>query len=377
MDTSNDFYCSLPFRHLTFLSQPNQVAPCCLYDAAHTLRDESTDDIFANNYFSQLRESMLSGKADAACFRCYDIEKSGVRSYRQKYNQLFGHVTDTRLEYLELNLGNLCNLKCRMCDSVASTKWMEPARKLGRHVHPLFRRTLDDIQIDVSALTELKFLGGEPSLEQETMINVLSKIKDARGGLSHLAASVTTNGMVRFTDEVLELLDECQSCIFMLSVDGIGAVNDYQRVGCQWDVLAQNICHYDQALSQKFNISFCTTIGLINANGMIDLINWTMTTVPRVKIWGNLIYEPDFLSMRNLPQDFKLELKDRLQSYTRFDQRQDVSDLKKLLISQLDLPPVVDIQSTLRNLLALDEVMEDSLLLANPELHAVLARTAA
>ena len=68
------------------------------------------------------------------CKRCHDEEASGMRSMRGLYEERWGKrftledaqkITDPKTEkypkdhkpfFYDIQLGNLCNLKCRICD---------------------------------------------------------------------------------------------------------------------------------------------------------------------------------------------------------------------------------------------------------------------
>src|SRR5690606_16238126 len=69
-----------------------------------------------SDYFESLR--MATDFPDV-CKRCWSEEACGIESMRIKKNRSFaavvGEESQPVLRYLDLKLGNTCNLQCRMC----------------------------------------------------------------------------------------------------------------------------------------------------------------------------------------------------------------------------------------------------------------------
>lgn len=174
-----DTFCVLAWNHLQIA--PNGTAKmCCI--AGEDIHDnkrpmslyvDTYEDIWNSSYMQRARRLMAEGKRHPACMRCYQEEKSVGESRRTIQNgawlsngktreQLIENARSAewkvvdRPEFLQLNMGNLCNLACRMCSSQYSSKiesdpihnkWMpaaypDVARWRGRKLHfgprPLF-----------------------------------------------------------------------------------------------------------------------------------------------------------------------------------------------------------------------------------------------
>jgi MoaA/NifB/PqqE/SkfB family radical SAM enzyme len=86
----------------------------------------------------KLREDFLAGKKPQNCRRCWNEERAGRKSKRMHTLDRLKHViTDTEwtaeakpLQFLDLKLGNICNLKCRSCNADSSTSWIQDYYKL-------------------------------------------------------------------------------------------------------------------------------------------------------------------------------------------------------------------------------------------------------
>src|ERR1700756_3790022 len=99
-----------------------------------------------------IRRDMVDGKRVAGCAECYQEEKGGGFSMRMRANanwesgwlneehatiaslKILAVANDYRMPVLpadiEVDTGNLCNLKCRMCsDSVSSRIAKDPVHR--------------------------------------------------------------------------------------------------------------------------------------------------------------------------------------------------------------------------------------------------------
>lgn len=141
-----DTFCILAWNHLQIA--PNGTAKmCCIASEDITqekrvmsLYSDSYDDIWNSEYMRSARRGMSEGEKISPCRRCFHEEDAVGKSRRTMQNALwlaeYGKTpreiieetrkNDWRVEhrpsYLQLNMGNLCNLACRMCSSQYSSK---------------------------------------------------------------------------------------------------------------------------------------------------------------------------------------------------------------------------------------------------------------
>ena len=78
-----------------------------------------------------LRQRLLSNQTEKGCQICHLNDSNG--SMRAHYNRKYGYVTEPKLKWLDLSIGNHCNLKCRMCSSHNSTKWIADESAMGKN----------------------------------------------------------------------------------------------------------------------------------------------------------------------------------------------------------------------------------------------------
>jgi len=159
--SAQDTFCILPWIHLQF-NPEGSVKLCCMaeysltgdHGAVLTPYGETLDEIWNSASLGQVRQAMMNGVPVATCAHCYEQERRG-QSYRLLSNQRWTTSLGTTiaglrerilrngvergldLAFLQLNLGNLCNLKCRMCSSTHSSQIArDPVHSLWRPRNP-------------------------------------------------------------------------------------------------------------------------------------------------------------------------------------------------------------------------------------------------
>jgi MoaA/NifB/PqqE/SkfB family radical SAM enzyme len=141
-----DTFCVLAWNHL-HLTPNGAVKMCCIagediHDKGkpYNLYSHTYEEIWNSAYMRSARKGMSKGKWISACQRCYMEEDTLGESRRtqqnarwlSEYNKLPEQfIAETvvndfyikkRPQFLQLNLGNLCNLACRMCSSLYSSR---------------------------------------------------------------------------------------------------------------------------------------------------------------------------------------------------------------------------------------------------------------
>ena len=315
---------------------------------------------------------MLANTEMAGCSECNMREASGVKSLRTAFNLDYGQPTEPQLRYIEFNLGNLCNLKCRMCGSWSSSKWAADEIALGLRPDELVRPQIHMITPYLDSIDKLRFIGGEPSLEQDSIITILEQIKAVKGNLWHLRVDLTTNCMVLLEPKLIDMLGQCQRVELQCSIDGYGKANDYQRTGADWTTLTNNLKWYQTHLPSVIEPMILTSWSLLNVNSAIDFLAFVKKHLPRLFVWGHLVREPLHLDICNTPPQFKSVLISRLQRWTEHDDLHWVQHNKRVLISQLMADATMKSDDVLNNLARLDKLRHEDFAVVDPEMHAAL-----
>jgi sulfatase maturation enzyme AslB (radical SAM superfamily) len=229
-------------------------------------------------------------------------EDLGKKSLRQEFNEQYG--TDTiELKFLEIGFDNICNLTCDGC-------WVEFSSAWGHKTNPDVPKKLH--VMDTTEITQIPdsierviFLGGEP-LMTNRHITFLNKIQD----LTAVSVMYYTNGTFLLKPNEIQTLKQTKQTHFVVSIDGVGELNDRVRSGSNWtDILA----FLQQLRSLDFKISIHSVMHLNNWHGFAELsefinaqkLDWTV---------GLLTYPAD-LSIINLSAEDKQQLISQLKKY--------------------------------------------------------------
>lgn len=362
-NTDKDYYCAAPFVNRSY--DPNgKVKPCCEW---HNL-DTTVDD---EQQLISLRSQFLQNKPNPCCKVCHKTEAAGVQSTRNDFNNRYGRPTVPVLRHLDLSLGNLCNFKCRMCSSFFSTKWASDEQALGLIPHKLYRRTWDELKhLDISNVDMIKFKGGEPFLEQETMINTLTAILSQKGSLENITVVVNTNGSIEIEPRLIELLSLCKTVNLTVSIDGYGKVNEYQRTGAVWNVIEKNLLDFQKNLNNNFDLSIWSVWTILNITNLKTLLGWVTTNLPRYKIYGTTLHFPEEFAIRNIPDQLKTQFFNDISNWRELDHNDGVLENKLQILNELQQQPIKTINEVKSYIDSLDKVRNESFSLIDPVMYA-------
>ena len=136
-----DSICMLPWISIE-TSPLGTVRPCCLAEEEivdengnkYDLVNTNLEAVYRSSYMQNLRQQFRQGEKPKTCKRCWEEESAGRASKRlqskirlKEFYPLVDWQNDTpdQLWFIDLKLGNICNLKCRICGSWSSSKWAE------------------------------------------------------------------------------------------------------------------------------------------------------------------------------------------------------------------------------------------------------------
>lgn len=338
---SDPTICALPFGHI-FLSEEGKSFPCCyaLESGAANL-DEDGQPIFVSGRESlelawnsptqkEIRRKMMKAERPAACNRCFTLEDHGLQSLRKISNLRFQSDLNMALEKtgadgsqpmeffsLDIRLGNLCNLRCQMCSPVSSRKMLEDFKflypgsdlalqNLGQMTWQQSKELQDALFTHAHGLQEVHFAGGEPFLipEVERYVSALA----ISGYAKNIQLSFNTNGTL-LPEKLLSLFPMFRSVRLILSLDGLGAVNDYIRFPSQFSRIEKNLqeLHRRRIELNLTYVCFNVTVQAHNLFQLPDLIRYlteTYTGFLPFPILGPLRV-PECLNVQVLPRTTK------------------------------------------------------------------------
>ena len=136
-------FCVLPFMHMATNASGNYRICCNSTPGKNQIKDSkgnsmnlakhNVEDVWNSEVYTTIRKQLLNNERPEMCQRCFSEEDAGVKSSRQSFNEGWYRedidlsVVQDKIDvrYIDLRLGNLCNLKCRMCNPYASSMWVK------------------------------------------------------------------------------------------------------------------------------------------------------------------------------------------------------------------------------------------------------------
>ncbi len=284
-------FCLLPWTRL-HIHQDGTSLPCCLWKGPPLgdVRSSSLEELWNSPGVKALRADMMSGRPVAGCWRCYQDERSGLCSQRQRANiDLDRHRDRERLTapdgtlprlpvpWIDIQFSNICNLRCRTCSATASSAWMADAQALGLPVEggPIqkpyedwdsFWRQLQPLLEE--GVEEIRFAGGEP-LVMEEHYRILDFL--IARGLTDVRLYYNTNFSILWFQgrDLIDLWSRFRKVHVGASLDGSGRRGEYLRKGLCWDAVVAN---REEMLRRCPHVAFhiSTTVSIFNVLHLPD-----------------------------------------------------------------------------------------------------------
>ena len=314
-----DKKCILPWISLE-TTPLGKVRPCCLSTqeiSGIDLTKDTLDDAFNSKTMRDLRRSFRRGEKPSSCERCWLEEDSGKKSKREYMLDKFSEVevdyssnNGTKLQFLDLKLGNICNLKCRICGSWSSSKWaQEQVAQHGKgHIakdwlkQGQWPRKSNEFWENVdSMLPDIKyfeFTGGEPFLIKQHF-DLLERAVES-GYAKDIDIHYNTNGTQYPKQHTV--WKDFKHVQIAFSIDNIGERFEYERDGAKWATVNRNIKKFLALKEQGYPLSFqiCVTWNVQNIFYMNDFLKWAKTSGID-DIHFNLMHDPEEFALSKLP----------------------------------------------------------------------------
>ncbi len=327
-----------------------------------SVHEQSLDEIWNSKQLRQIRHDLLEGKRVAFCEVCYQHEEAGHASPRTTSNQSWsdGWLNAERWDLaqldahstaqahrmpapgsLELNLGNLCNLKCRMCHPGSSSRIArDPIQRQWSCVEEKDPRAREPSWWQIDAITRdllrhpeqlrvLYLLGGEPLLIKEVG-DFLKQLIHA--GVAHRVGLVlSTNGTTTHAPW-LKLLAAFESVTLSVSVDGFGPYYEYIRYPGRWAALVRNLAVLRQL--PRTTLAAHVTLQVYNALHIVDLFRFLDDINIPFTVFS--LHLPEYLCTSVLPPHARRRAAERLREYAEQDCLPDRRAMVRLHARALD-----------------------------------------
>lgn len=282
---------------------------------------ESLLEVWNNDNYKKIRKDFLEGKIPPQCQKpCFDRELQGGYSHRQEMNYKWedyhylqkpdftketGRLSRPPI-YLDIRFGNICNFRCRMCGSFASSNWSKSKEETLfnlRQITPVTDKWTDndllwkDLKELLPHIEEIYFAGGEP-LMQEGHFKFLHFLID--NNKSNLQINYNTNlSLLQYKKENLpDLWRQFKKVNIWASQDGVGKVAEYIRKELDWKLFDKN---FKKVLPLVHSIT--CTYQAYNVYSFIDLYSYAKEHDKYV--YPNILTSPPYLSAQILPNHEK------------------------------------------------------------------------
>jgi len=327
-----------------------------LYNAA---RDDLTESRNCD-LVKRMRQQMMQGQWPAECVRCRTEEESGLNSRRVNEHKRWtlrkadvaahtasdGAIDTAALPvtYYDLRFGNLCNLACRMCGPQDSTGWYDDYHRMENvssfedthgleHMYRVNGKWVSDsygwhgsdtfwaqIEANANNIQHVYMAGGEPLLIARHYEFLERCI--ANGAAKNMLVEYNTN-LTTVSSRLLNLWQAFRKIQIGASIDGYGAVFEYQRYPARWDKVLHNIGKVDCS-SDNITAWFAYTVTAYNVLHLPDFMRWKLEHSGLRKFNDDAIrpivnyhvaHRPKELNIRVLPPQIKQLVTDKLDHF--------------------------------------------------------------
>ena len=284
-----DTLCINPWINLE-INQEGQISPCCVY--TKSLDSKSINDfslLAIINDIDQigLKQQFLQGNRPSGCQKCWQDETNGKVSKRLRDNyvfqeKLFGidynNTESTELISLDIKLKNTCNLSCRICNPLASSKW---ASEFSQHPesYPQWKpfkniktKWTDDTSLNLwkdiekigDSLKYITFAGGEPLLDKSHARMLEYFVNNDSS--AQISLHYNTNGTV-YANHLIPFWNKFKRVELSFSIDNTESKFEYERNGAVWTDVIDNINQYKKLNPgiYRFNV-----FGVVTALNILD-----------------------------------------------------------------------------------------------------------
>lgn len=366
MNLPNDTFCVVPWISLE-ATPTGTVRPCCLAEDelrddlghAYRLTETSFEALRDCSDLIALRKQFLEGQRPKTCAKCWAEEAAGRVSKRMHTLTRLQHIipadswtTDAKpLQFLDLKLGNICNLKCRICGSWSSSTAAVEELKFSKDKKDSYHYSMlklgawpraagsfwQQLGNDLTDLRYIEFTGGEPFLIEEHFA-LLKQLID-QDLATRIELHYNTNGTV-YPEEYVNLWSQFKLVEIAVSVDDVGDRFEYQRANAKWEQIVENIERF-KTLKQwlpSLRLQFCITVNIFNVYDLEHIAVWTAAQGFDYVYW-NMLHERREFSIGSLPVSVKQIVQDRLESsLVDTATRQQFDDIVRFMQNGTSLP---------------------------------------
>ena len=253
-------FCHAPWIH-SHCDADGSRRLCCYSKPLKIPKNSDFDTFWNGEEMREVRKKMLEGKAPEdlcqACLNCPTSSDLPLKNFMRPDDEvrvLLDHTdTDGKFHqlpnYLDYKISNLCNLSCRTCNGVFSskienileqTKIGTDHKKMPPH---MAKERFDEFQwlIERGNPKQFYFASGEAFLQKEHWQLLEKAIENNKA--KDITLSYTTNLFfpMSLLESKKEILEHFKSIEFTVSMDAEGKTNEFIRDGIKWEKFLENL----------------------------------------------------------------------------------------------------------------------------------------
>lgn len=397
MNIPHKKFCVLPWISLE-ASPIGTVRPCCLADDEivdaqgnkFLLGQNTFDEIRNSDHMIQLRREFLNQQQPATCRRCWSEEDAGRTSKRMHTLERLKHLPGLEkftedvspLMFVDFKLGNICNLKCRICGSWSSSTYAveeiahtktDPKKTFAYQMLRQGRWPREqtefwrELERHSDQLRYLEFTGGEPFMIEEHF-DLLRELVN-RNLAHNIEIHYNTNG-TQYPQGAEEIWKNFKHVEIAFSIDDVGERFEYQRSGAVWSEVEHNIDLFKSMRNRNNNISLqvCCTVNVFNVLYLAEVADWIYSKGFDFVYW-NMLHDAPQYSIASLPVGAKEKISRILQ--LQIFPKECEADIKGIVAFMLN-GVSLDVQNLLNSIQQIDQRRNQRLDQAEPELAKLL-----
>jgi organic radical activating enzyme len=286
-------------------------------------------DIQDSRSMQSLREQFLAGEQPQTCRKCWNEERAGRTSKRMHTLDRMKHMgmsedwtADAKpLMFLDLKLGNICNLKCRICGSWSSSQFateeiaqLPAEQKKKSYAYQMLKAGAwprenqsfwDQIDSCLDNIRYIEFTGGEPFMIEEHFAMLKGIV--ARGIAHQVEIHYNTNG-TQYPSGANDIWKHFKTVEIAFSLDDVGNRFEYQRSNAVWTEVCANLDRF-RALKQlhsNIQLQVCTTVNVFNVRYLGDIAAWLEHNRESFSfVYWNMMHDSWYFSIGCLPATAK------------------------------------------------------------------------
>jgi molybdenum cofactor biosynthesis enzyme MoaA len=308
---------------------------------AISFMEEPLEEVWNNKYYKDLRLDMANGVQNKTCETCWKMEANDEYSFRNKYNLAYsdelvdsliteaiandGEMSKTPAS-IQIKLGNLCNLKCIMCNQASSNliqdevifwqkkqvevpawlKWVEDWEIdwTGIDQNINLDAIWDNLKVGLINAEQIQLVGGEPLVNPITPV-ILERLVECDAA-KNIRIYFISN-LTSLSKRMIGTLSEFRHSVISVSWDHVDPDKfRFIRFPARYEHFRKNV---DKLLDSKIEPKVSVTVNIFNMFDVAEIFDEfeKVSQTREYEYTVNLQYveNPNYFSIRYLEPDQK------------------------------------------------------------------------